>query len=134
MASRADVAAAAARFGVVGAACAVLNVAIVWVGNDLLGAHYVAATLATCLITIPLAYAAHRRFSFALASPAGWAEFMRFAGQQLSQFVLGLVLLVAGVEVLGLPPVAAMALVSLLMFAYGFFTNARWVFRAFGRR
>ena len=129
-----DLGSSAARFGLVGMACAALNVAIVWVGHDVLGAPYFVAALATCLITIPLSYAAHRRFSFQLGRGAGWPEFMRFVMQQLSQFALGLALLVAGVEVLGLRPALAMAAVSVLMFAYGFATNARWVFRVFGRR
>jgi len=125
--------ATAGRYSLVGAACAVLNVAIVWLGHDVLGAPYVLAALATCVITIPLSYAAHRQFSFASSQPAG-PEFLRFVVQQLSQFGLGLVLLVLLVEVAGLPPTPGMAAVTALMVVYGFVTNGRWVFRAFGRR
>jgi putative flippase GtrA len=122
------------RFGLVGLACAALNVGIVWLGHHRLGAPYLVAALATCLITIPLSYFAHRSFSFAVAGRAGWAEFARFVAQQLSQFALGLALLVLTVEVGGIPPAAAMALVSVAMFVYGYLSNARWVFRVFGRR
>ena len=130
----AGVAAAAGRYGIVGVACAVLNVAIVWLGHDLLGAPYVLAALATCVVTIPLSYVAHQRFSFARRAPASAAQFKRFLIQQLSQFGLGLVLLVVLVEGAGLPPALGMAAMSVLMFAYGFATNGRWVFRAFGPR
>lgn len=134
MAEATAVAATAGRYGVVGAVCAALNVAIVWIGHDLLGAPYLMAALATCVVTIPLSYIAHQRFSFARGEPASAAQFLRFVVQQLSQFALGLVLLVLLVDGLGLPPAPAMAVMSVLMFAYGFATNGRWVFRAFGRR
>jgi putative flippase GtrA len=119
----------AGRYGVVSAACVVLNVAIVYVGHDLLHAPYLLAALATVFITIPLSYAAHRQFSFRVAQAAGWGEFARFLAQQLSQFGLGLVLLAGCVELLGLPPALGMVVVSALMFAYGLLTNDRWVFR-----
>ncbi|MCA3217080.1 MAG: GtrA family protein [Burkholderiales bacterium] len=130
----AALAARAGRYALVGAACAGLNVAIVWVGHDLLGAPYLMAALATCVVTIPLSYLTHRRFSFVVSGPAGGVEFARFVLQQLSQFALGLVLLVLLVETLGLPPAPGMAVVAALMFAYGFLINGRCVFRVFGRR
>ena len=124
---------AAARYGLIGLGCATLNVGIVHVGHSVLHAPYILAAVATCLITIPISYFAHRRISFAQMGPGNGAEFLRFSMQQLSQFALGLLLLIALVEILVLHPTAAMLMVSVLMFAYGFITNASWVFR-FARR
>lgn len=126
--------AAAVRFGLVGALCALLNVAIVYVGHDVLSQPYLLAAAATCLITVPLSYLAHRRFSFRRVAAAEWREFARFLAQQLSQFGIGLLLLMLLVEVFGLLPALAMAAVAGIMFVYGFITNATWVFRAFGAR
>ena len=111
-----------------------LNVAIVYVGHDVLAQPYLWAAAATCLITIPLSYLAHRRFSFRRPGAVEWREFVRFLAQQLSQFGLGLLQLALFVEVFGLPPALAMAAVAVVMLAYGFITNATWVFRAFGAR
>ena len=130
----APVATTAGRFGLVGAACALLNVAIVHVGHDRLGWPYALAALATCVITIPLSYVAHARFTFAAQQEAAKAKFLRFVAQQLSQFMLGLAALAALVEGLGLPPTIAMVAVTGAMFVYGFVTNATWVFGAFGQR
>ncbi len=134
MAEAPAVAATAGRYGLVGVACALLNVAIVFIGHDLLAWPYLVAAACTCFITIPLSYFAHRRFSFRQATNAGWAEFARFLAQQLSQFALGLLLLAAFVEGLGLPPALAMVAVSLALFVYGFACNRTWVFRALGPR
>jgi len=128
------VVATAGRFSVIGALCALLNVAIVYVGHDLLRWPYLNAAAMTSVITIPLSYAAHSRFSFRQRAAAGWAVFGRFLAQQLSQFLLGMLLLAALVQGLDLAPVLGMAAVAAIMWIYGFITNASWVFRAFGSR
>ena len=45
-----------------------------------------------------------------------------------------LVLLALTVELGGVPPAPAMALVSVLLFVGGYVVNARWVFRVFAGR
>jgi len=126
--------ATAYRFGLVGIACAFLNVTIVYLGHDVFKFPYILAAAATCFITIPLSYLLHRSFSFEQVSAASWCEFARFVTQQLSQFCLGLLLLMGIVECLDLPPVFAMVIVSGLMFLYGFITNSTWVFKVFSKK
>lgn len=128
----------AGRFGLVGAACAGLNVGIVWLGHHQLGWPYLWAAATTCLVTIPLSYLAHREFSFGpelrATERSASGRFRRFLVQQLTQFALGLLLLVLFVETAGLPPATAMAAVAVLMFVFGYVSNAAWVFRVFGPR
>lgn len=124
----------AMRYGGVGAACAAINAAIVYVGHDLLGVHYLLAALSTCAVTIPLAYVLHARVTFTTGRPAAWSEFGRFLTVQLTQFALGLGLMALLVELLALPPVAAMIAVSILLYLYGFVASARWVYRVFAPR
>jgi glycosyltransferase involved in cell wall biosynthesis/putative flippase GtrA len=123
------IAAMASRYGLVGLFCAALNVAIVWVGTEILGWSYGPAAALTCPITIPLSYWLHRRISFDVQEPSSVAEFLRFVLAQLSQFALGFALMALVVEVLHWPAWIAMAGVSVLMMAYGFLTSSAWVFR-----
>jgi glycosyltransferase involved in cell wall biosynthesis/putative flippase GtrA len=125
------VAAMAGRFAIVGAACAALNWTIMYLGTVVIGIHYVAAALTTCLITIPLSYFFHRRVTFQVVS--AWQgetpEFLRFVISQLVQFALGLCVLVILVEWGGLTPMWSTVAMTVLMFAYGFAVNSAWVFR-----
>lgn len=127
------IASQAMRYGLVGGACAVINIAIVYVGHDLLGVHYVVAALLTCAVTIPLGYMLHARLTFATGRAAGWPEFGRFLTVQLAQFALGLGLMALLVELLMLTPVVAMIAVSFLLYLYGFVASARWVYRVFAQ-
>ncbi len=131
----ASIAAAAGRFSLVGAFCAALNIAIIYVGTEWLGATYWLAALATCVITIPLSYGLHRGFTFNVGTPAHWREFQRFVLAQLSQFAMGMLAMAALVEGTGMRPWLAMALVTATMMVYGFCASSMWVFgwRAAGR-
>ncbi len=124
----------AVRFGIVGAACSVLNVFIVYFGTSVLHLHYAVALLTTCLITIPLSYFAHRGFTFGIrgALEKRWREAGRFVIAQVGQFVLGFGLLMAAVEWAFMTPVVGMVAVTALMFLFGLAANGAWVFRAFG--
>ena len=121
------------RYGLVGALCALLNVAIIAVGTQGLRLPYPVAAGCTCVITIPLSYLLHRRVSFAVAGLASWQEFGRFVAAQLSQFALGFVLMAAIIEGLGWRPWVAMAWVSIALAAYGFITSSAWVFGVWKR-
>lgn len=128
------VVAAAGRFALVGMLCAAINVGIIYIGHDLLGWHYIAAALSTCLVTIPLGYVLHGRFSFRIDRRESWSEFMRFVGVQLGQFSIGFVLLAAQVEMLSVPPAIGMVVVSVLMYLFSFFATSTWVYRVLAWR
>lgn len=120
---------AVGRFGLVGAICAILNVLIVYLGTEAIGAPYGLALLATCLITIPLSYLLHRTFTFQRSGPAQLNEFARFSASQIGQFLLGALLTAALVEGLGWRPWRALMAVTAALMIYGFIANSLWVFR-----
>jgi glycosyltransferase involved in cell wall biosynthesis/putative flippase GtrA len=126
------VGAMAARFALVGALCAAINLAIMFLGTTLIGINYVAAAFATCLITIPLSYFFHRRITYRLpnAQKGEGTEFLRFVLNQLLQFAAGLCVLVVLVEKIGLTPIWGSVVMTGLMFVYGFLMNSTWVFQA----
>ncbi len=117
------------RHALVGSFCAALNVAIVHVGDQVLGWPYLLAAMMTCFITIPLSYLLHRRHSFRVGTQADLAEFLRFIAQQLLQFSAGLLLLAIGVEALGLTPTLAMAGTVVTLWLVSMAVQWRWVFR-----
>ena len=117
------------RHAMVGAFCALLNIAIIHVGTSILGQPYQLAAIATCFVTIPIAYFLLRRFSFRLSAPAHMGEFGRFVSQQLVQFLLGMSLLVIGVEWLELHPTVSIALATLVLWVFAFMSQWLWVFK-----
>ena len=119
---------AVSRYGLVGVVCAILNLGIVYVGHNILYWHYVIAVLGTCLITIPISYILHRQFTFRAIGSADLPEFRRFCITQLSQFSIGLLILSAFVELIHWPVIAAMLLVTVIQFMYGFMMSSTWVF------
>lgn len=118
------------RHMAVGAGCALLNIALVHGGTEWLRWPYPLAAMLTCLVTIPTSYFLHRRHSFRVSHSASRREFVRFLGQQLMQFAIGLALLSIGVEWLGLHPTLAMAAATAVLWLLSFVAQWRWVFRA----
>lgn len=117
------------RHALVGASCAVLNIAIIHIGVAVARIPYIAAAVATCFITIPIAYFALRGFGFRMKTPSHPAEFARFLAQQLAQFLIGLILLILGVEWLQLHPTISMAAATCLLWVFAFLSQWLWVFR-----
>ena len=121
------------RYGLVGALCALLNVAIIAVGTQGLRLPYPMAAACCCVITIPLSYVLHRHVSFDLGGPGSGQEFSRFVVAQLSQFAVGFALMAGIIESLHWRPWVATGVVSLAMAACGFLATSKWVFRVWRR-
>lgn len=133
MSSPAQLPAAAGRHMLVGGACALLNISLVYLGTEVLHWPYLAAAWSNVVVTIPASYFMHRHVSFRVDHGPSWTEFSRYAGQQLLQFCLGLALLAAGVEWLGLNPTVSLAVATVVLWAFSFLVQWHWVFRV-GRR
>jgi len=113
----------------VGAVCALLNIAIVYVGTTIVGINYILASICTIFITIPASYFAHKFYSFHVADSPNYREFAKFLSAQGVQFLLGLILIVLLVESFGLRPWVSMGAATLILYLLGFLVHSRWVFR-----
>ena len=120
---------AAIRYGMVGAACALLNIAIVFVGTTIVGINYIFASICTIFITVPLSYFAHKFYSFHVADNPNYKEFVKFLSAQGVQFLLGLALIIFLVEMFGLLPWISMGVATLILYILGFLVHSKWVFR-----
>lgn len=118
------------RFGLVG----VMNGAV-YALVTLAAVHglVVAATTASLigyLAVLPLAFLAHRRFTFRVAGVQARREWWRFA----ASYALGLAVSVAAMHIaavwLGWPPLAGIAMAIALVPAVTFVLLERWVFAA----
>lgn len=122
----------AARHIAVGAGCAALNMCIMHLGTSVLNQSYLLAAAATFFITIPTAYFLIRNYVFQTRLPANIHEFSRFVSQQLAQFLTGIILIVAGVEILHFNPTASMAVATAILWIFSFISQWKWVFRKSG--
>lgn len=120
---------AAIRYGLVGAGCALLNIAIVFVGTTILGVNYILASLSTIFITVPISYFAHKFYSFHVADSPAYKEFLKFLSAQGVQFLFGLVLIIFLVETFGLRPWISMGAATVILYVLGFLVHSKWVFR-----
>jgi len=117
------------RYGMVGAACALLNIGIVFVGTAIVGINYIFASICTIFVTVPLSYFAHKFYSFHVADDPNYREFAKFLSAQGAQFLIGLVLIIFLVETFGLRPWVSMGAATLILYILGFLVHSKWVFR-----
>ena len=110
------------RYLVIGAVCAVLNNAILILG-DRSGLHYAASLLITFLLVLPASYLAHAWWTF--KSPANWAAFGRFLGGSIASLAVASLAVGACRGALALPMVVAAPLATVAMTLYNF-AMTRW--------
>lgn len=119
----------AIRHALLGAGCAALNILIIYIGTSVLHEPYQLAAAITVVITIPTAYFLSRNFVFKVSTPPTAQEFIRFLSQQLAQFLIGIILLAAGVELLGITPTISMSAATAILWGISFISQLKWVFR-----
>lgn len=116
------------RFLLVGGLCFVLNLLILFVGTDLLGAHYLWATLVSLWMTSTLGWQLNRCWTFGSRSSAWLAEYGRYLTVSLSSFGLGLGLMAVCVSGLGMHYLVANAVISAGLTVANFLTHRNWSF------
>ena len=106
----------------VGGSCALINNAIVVLG-DLAGANYLAATVLGIVLITPLAFTLHVFFTF--RSSPSLQGFFRFALGTAAGSLLSLTLMVLFCNCLSIRAGLAMPLATALLLVWNFF-SARW--------
>ncbi len=130
---KARIAWSALRYAISGAFCAGLNILIIYLGTEILLISYVFSAIATCFITIPISYFLHKWFTFKLDLKVVGKELFKFVLTQMTQFSLGVALMILVVETAGVRPWVGMALSTAALYVLGFTLNSTWVFNHLNR-
>ena len=121
----------AGRFVVVGGASYVLNLATYTIFFHV-GVPYVLAAALSFVLGFFFNFAANRWWTFNAAAGAANRQLVRFTVVAAIVLLLDLAMLRLAVEVVGLHPVLAQAVVILLLAPLSFGLNRMWTFRALG--
>jgi putative flippase GtrA len=116
------------RFLCVGATCFTLNLGVLYVVTEKLGAHYMVAVLVSILLTNALGFVLNRRWTFASQSSLFWRELGRYFTVNLGQFALNLLLMAILVSGFGMPYLGASAAIALVMTGGNFLLHKNWSF------
>jgi len=93
---------------------------------------YMTASVLGNVLAITNAFFFHKHFTFK-SKETGWGalrEYCRFAGTYLVAFVVGLILLPVFVEVLGMTPQLAAAVLILICTVFSYLGHSRFSFRS----
>ena len=93
---------------------------------------YMTASVFGNVLAITNAFFFHKHFTFK-SKEAGWGvlrEYFRFTGTYLFTFILGLILLPVFVEVLGMTPQIAAAVIILICTVFSYLGHSRFSFRS----
>jgi putative flippase GtrA len=98
----------------------------------LLDAPPLLARVPSFLVAATVTWRFHRRFTFAVAAQTGGTarEWLRFLVANAAGNLVNLATYALMLHPFGLPPLASLAIASLVAAAVNFFASKRWVFRA----
>ena len=93
---------------------------------------YMSAAVLSNILAVTNAYIFHKRITFQSRTKGSEAlfEYLRFSMTYLFTFVLGLILLPIGVEIFGLDPKVAAAIVTLVLTGVSYVTHDKFSFRS----
>ena len=117
------------RFGTVGAVCALLNVALLWLMTDKLGLHYLISTAVAFLLTNLLGFLLNRWYSFRSTSKAVAKEAGRYYIAMAGSFTAAVGMMYVLVDLLRIHYLVSSIVVSALFFLWNYAVHLSWTFR-----
>lgn len=108
------------RYVLTGAVFALLN-ALLLIGFDMAGLHYVLALLTSALVLVPSSYWVHLRVTYAVEGGAD--SFMRYCGAQMISMPLSLLLIFVIHDLGGIAMLWTAWIVLALMFLYNLLSS-----------
>lgn len=108
------------RYLAVSVLCMVLNVGLL-IALDRVGIHYIVAVLVSAAVLIPLSYALHLVWTYRVEP--GARSFARYAGTQIVNTPISILLFFVIFDRLGLAMQLAAPIVIALMFLYNFLSS-----------
>jgi putative flippase GtrA len=115
-------------YAVVGGACMLLNLALLWLLTSVLGLHYLVSTMIAFFSLTPVGFWLQKFFTFRTPRAHVGIEWPRYFTTMGSSFAANLGFMYVLVSLLGVWYLAASMIVALLLLATNFLVNDRWSF------
>jgi len=112
----------------VGGACALLNLAVLWLLTSALGVHYLVSNMISFLALTPVGFLLQKLVTFRTSRAAAGVEWPRYFATMGSSFAANLGLMYVLVSLLGVWYLAANLAVTVLLLAANFLVNNLWSF------
>ena len=118
------------KYLMVGAFCALLNLAIQNAAVLILGAHYAIASLLSFLVLVPLSFYLHKKFTFVSKAKLSAKRFMLYTVQWTVLLFVNIMLLALFIDVLRLHVSLAILLVAIIIHVLSYLYSRSYVFHA----
>jgi putative flippase GtrA len=118
------------KYLMVGAFCALLNLAIQNAAVLVFGAHYAVASLLSFLILVPLSFYLHKKFTFVSKTSLSAKRFMLYTVQWTVLLFVNIMLLALFVDLLHLHISLAILLVAIIIHVLSYLYSRSYVFHA----
>lgn len=112
----------------VGGACALLNLVVLWLLTSLLGLHYLVSTLISFLTLTPVGFWLQKIVTFRTPRSRAHFEWPRYFATMGSSLAANLALMYILVSLAGLWYLAASVVVTATLLTANFLLNDRWSF------
>jgi putative flippase GtrA len=116
------------RYAMVGGACTLLNLVVLWLLTSVLGLHYLISTVISFFTLTPVGFWLQKALTFRTPRAAAGFEWPRYFLTMGSSFAANLALMYVLVSLLGLWYLAASIVVTVLLLAANFLINNHWSF------
>jgi putative flippase GtrA len=115
-------------YALVGGACTLLNLAVMWQLTSVLGMHYLGSTMVCFIALTPVGFWLQKVVTFRTPRAAVRVEWPRYFATMGSSLAANIALMYVLVSMLGVWYLAASVVVTLLLLATNFLVNDRWSF------
>ena len=112
----------------VGGACALLNLVVLWLLTSLLGLHYLVSTLISFFTVTPVGFWLQKIVTFRTPRSRAHIEWPRYFATMGSSLAANLVLMYILVSLAGLWYLTASVVVTVTLLTANFLLNDRWSF------
>lgn len=116
------------RYAVVGGACTLLNLVVLWLLTSVLGLHYLVSTMISFFTLTPVGFVLQKLVTFRTPRAAAGTEWPRYFLTMGASFAANLGLMYLLVSLLGIWYLAASLIVTVLLLTTNFLANDRWSF------
>lgn len=118
------------RFVLIGGVCFLTNLAVLYVGTDILGWYYLLSMAVSIIVANSLGWLLNRNWTFPASRFSWWMEYGRYMSVSFSSTLISLLLMILCVSVFGMHYLLASASIALAMISFNFIVHRDWSFAA----